>query len=296
MVFKKQYFKEFLKKIFPVMLKCILHPGVMSWNLLCSVKYFFDLMTDELRDMYCKYPQIRYTEFLNFKIGGYVFDLPDLPSFLFQYKEIMQDEIYLFKTFDDNPVIIDIGSNVGTSVIFFGKKYPNAQIYAYEPDPVIFQYLKKNVTRNCLANVHCYNAAVYDCEKDLFFNAEGADGGSVTGTESTKSIVVRSKDIKEILKIFPKINMLKIDIEGAENVVIPAAGKDLARIENIFIEFHQRHDEENHLPEILSVLNDAGFSYSIFNTQDNPSRAFVSRHNHPDFSMQLEIFAFKSKI
>ena len=40
MVFKKQYFKEFLKKIFPVMLKCILHPGVMSWNLLCSVKYF----------------------------------------------------------------------------------------------------------------------------------------------------------------------------------------------------------------------------------------------------------------
>src|SRR5688500_10055596 len=49
-------------------------------------------------------------------------------------REIFVREIYRFETDIRNPVIIDCGSNIGLSVLYFHKSYPGARILAFEPD------------------------------------------------------------------------------------------------------------------------------------------------------------------
>src|SRR3979490_75276 len=42
-------------------------------------------------------------------------------------------------------VILDIGSNIGTSILFFHQQYPSAKIYGFEPHPETFRILQTNV-------------------------------------------------------------------------------------------------------------------------------------------------------
>jgi tRNA1(Val) A37 N6-methylase TrmN6 len=55
------------------------------------------------------------------------------------------------------PYIIDCGSHIGISIMFFKKHYPDSTILSFEPDPDIFQLLKKNITINKLNNVTLIN-------------------------------------------------------------------------------------------------------------------------------------------
>ena len=180
---------------------------------------------------------------------------------------------------------------MGTSVLYFGTRFPGAVIVAYEADPKVFGYLKRNVERNGVAGAELCNAAVFDRDGEISFAPDGADGGRIT--PGTAGETVPCADIRGILGRFETVDMLKIDVEGAEGEIVPAAGELLARVKNIFIEFHQRRGGPDRLPEILKVLDEAGFTYEIFNTQGLPAAPFVREHDHPVFSQQLEIFAKK---
>jgi len=76
---------------------------------------------------------------INFE--GFKFIVSDYKPFLWQYKEIFAEEVYKFNSDSKKPVIYDCGSNVGTSCAYFKKIYPFSIIKAFEPDPVIANYL-----------------------------------------------------------------------------------------------------------------------------------------------------------
>lgn len=69
-----------------------------------------------LMTLYDGFP--RFTE-KRLKAGSLDLIIPDMPSFLYTYYELFVDEIYRFKTKNKAPVIIDIGANIGLSVLFF---------------------------------------------------------------------------------------------------------------------------------------------------------------------------------
>src|SRR5215212_3438109 len=52
-------------------------------------------------------------------------------------------------------VILDIGSNIGSSILFFHEQFPDAHIFGFEPHPDSFQVLEKNVGR--LPSVQIFN-------------------------------------------------------------------------------------------------------------------------------------------
>jgi tRNA G37 N-methylase Trm5 len=63
--------------------------------------------------------------------------------------------------FKKDDVILDIGANVGTTSIYFAKKFPMAKIYAFEPVYYTWKNLKRNLHINNVKNiVHCENLAV----------------------------------------------------------------------------------------------------------------------------------------
>ena len=78
----------------------------------------------------------------NVRFFKYLFDVPDIPSFIWQFKEIFVDEIYKFDSKDEEPVIYDCGANIGMSCLYFKILYPKARITAFEGDPIITDVLE----------------------------------------------------------------------------------------------------------------------------------------------------------
>jgi tRNA1(Val) A37 N6-methylase TrmN6 len=66
-------------------------------------------------------------------------------AFQITYAEIFEKGIYTFNSTNPNPVIIDCGANMGLSLLFFSINYPNAKIYAFEPDVSVLEYLERNI-------------------------------------------------------------------------------------------------------------------------------------------------------
>ena len=61
---------------------------------------------------------------------------------------------------NDCPYILDCGANIGFSSLSYKKKYPNATIIAFEPDPTFLPVLKRNLSHNGAVDVEIVDAAV----------------------------------------------------------------------------------------------------------------------------------------
>jgi len=75
------------------------------------------------------------------KVNGWELQVPDALSFIYQFREILVEESYLFNCTKTNPVIIDCGSNIGLSGIYFANRFKDAAIYCIEADQAIAQTL-----------------------------------------------------------------------------------------------------------------------------------------------------------
>jgi methylase of polypeptide subunit release factors len=113
------------------------------------------------------------------KFGGFQLQVPDVMSFLWQHKEIFADEFYYFETPHPQPVILDCGANVGMSILYFKKLYPNAKITAFEASPEIASILHKNLSNNRISDIHVVDKAVWKDEDGIWFGSESADSSSI---------------------------------------------------------------------------------------------------------------------
>ena len=99
---------------------------------------YYYLKNKNLREfdiLYSKYSKNeRYKLEKNVKFLSYSFDVPDLASFIYQFKELFVEEIYKFKTSNKKPVIYDCGANIGTASLYFKQEYSTARIKAFEAD------------------------------------------------------------------------------------------------------------------------------------------------------------------
>jgi len=218
--------------------------------------------------------------------------VPDTLSFVWQCKEIFVDENYKFHTSSLNPVIYDCGANIGVSCLYFSRNYLSAKIKAFEADPNIVKILKENLEQNNSKNVEVFKEAVWIDNNGVDLSLEGADGASIFSKRNvTKVPSVRLKDLIEKEKI---IDMLKIDIEGAEHDVLIDCQHSLNNVDNIFIEFHSFANSNQNLSEVLSILEKNNFRYFIKPVNDR-SIPFVNRVNksNPAMDLQLNIYGYR---
>ncbi len=227
--------------------------------------------------------------FLNYKIR-----VPDALSFIWQFKEIFVDESYKFESKLTEPVIYDCGSNIGMSCIYFKKIFSGAKIKAFEADPKISRYLKENLNANGLNDVEVIDKAVWVNDGGVELNIEGADGSSIY-TEGKKQ-KVSSIRLRDLLESESRIDMLKMDIEGAENDVILDCGNSLKIVSNIFIEYHSYTNSQQKLSKLLNVLEQNNFRYFIRNDSSR-NMPLINKTNksNPFMDLQLNIFGYKSK-
>jgi len=225
---------------------------------------------------------------------GYKFLVPDCQSFLWQFKEIFVEEYYKFPSQVQTPLILDCGANIGTSCLYFKRLYPASKIIAFEPHPKIADILKTNLSSNKLNDIEVIDKAVWINDEGIDLGIEDADASSIY--QKSNMVNVGSVRFKDFLNKYDHIDMIKMDIEGAETEVIKDCDQSLQNVDNIFIEYHSYKFNEQELDTILNILRKNNFRYFIKQGQDR-HQPLVNRvnKNFPDMDMQLNIFAYRIK-
>ncbi len=225
-------------------------------------------------------------------IFGKPFVYHDGPSFTATYKELFESNIYEFSPSKNARTIIDCGANMGLSVLYFSQNYPKHQIIAFEPDPEIFSILKENVATFNLKNVTIYQKAVWDKVEVLTFFADGKMGGRLKNSyKHAKPIEIETVPLADFIN--EDVDFLKIDIEGAEGVVLNGCKDILHKVRHIFFEYHNSIKDPQTLHKLLELVSSQGFTYYI-KESDVRKKPFIDEHHIAEvFNMALNVFCYK---
>ena len=136
--------------------------------------------------------------------------------------------------------ILDAGANVGYSAIYFARHYPQAEIVAVEPEADNYAMLKKNTAP--YLNIHAVQGAVWkDAGGVRISNPTSAPWSfQVESRLNNSGALVPSFRIEDLMKKFDwaDIDLLKMDVEGAEREIFTTGTPWLARTKTLIIEVH----------------------------------------------------------
>ena len=220
----------------------------------------------------------------------------DSASYISIFEEVFLRGIYEFNSGNDKPYIIDVGSNIGLSIIYFKRLFPKARVLGFEADSYVFDCLEKNICSFRFDDVEIHNKAVWDSEGFIGFLREGADAGRISGgngfvNEEKETLNVETVRLSTFID--RKVDFLKIDIEGAETVVLKELEGCLHFVERLFVEYHSFVGKDQTVHQLLATLRDAGFRVFIQHHNVFSSKPFVLKNEYLGMDMQLNIFAFR---
>ncbi len=160
------------------------------------------------------------------------------------FNQIFIKKPYKFTQSFKAPFIIDLGANVGYTILNFLKNYPDAEIVAVEPDEGNFDILKMNL--KSYKSVQLFKTAIWSRITFLkVFDIKGEEWGiQVKKCKKSDPAAFKAIDIKTILKKFKKekIDILKIDVEGTEGVLFRENYKSWLNKTNVLIiELHDKY-------------------------------------------------------
>lgn len=225
------------------------------------------------------------------RLLGRALQLRDAATFLSGVEAIFARRCYDFVAAGPEPLIIDCGANIGLSCIFFKRRYPRCRLIAFEPDPRLFAALRANMRAFALRDVALYNQAVWTSYTTLRFWAEGAFSGRVARAGDVGRLIevpaVRLRDFLD-----QPVDLLKLDVEGAELAVLADCADMLHSVERLFVEYHGPADGPPALHELLAILAGAGFRYQLKEAYGAP-HPLVARPSLLDMEFQADIFAYR---
>jgi FkbM family methyltransferase len=166
--------------------------------------------------------------------------------------EVLLDDLYEIPGLDDVRTVVDLGSHIGTSIIYFRLRHPDARIYGFEPDPRSFATLQANVGDLPGVTIDP-RAAAGATGTSTFFSAENSLASSlVAETGLRRSVAVGTVSLDDLMDELglDRIDLLKLDVEGAEYDVLSRTTR-LGAVRAIAGELH---------PELIPCTPEAFFS------------------------------------
>jgi FkbM family methyltransferase len=189
-------------------------------------------------------------------------------SYLF--RDVMLSANYDPGPLDDRPVIVDVGANIGMSILYFKRLFPNAIVYAFEPNPHAFTLLQQNVFQNGLKDVVLSSVALSgeDGRGNLYTSGESGEATAslLEYRGGKRAIEVQIRRLSALLDEIGAVDLLKMDCEGAEVAILEdlVQAKALGRIPKLVVEYHHMLEEQPaRLGHFLRALEAAGFDYFV---------------------------------
>jgi len=222
---------------------------------------------------------------------GMSLEVPDPASFLVSFEEIFVERMLSFASWGSPPRILDLGANIGLSQLYFLREHPDAWITALEPDPALFRVLQRNVIENGGGRATLMNRAAWNGPGRLRFRADGADGGRVVAGEEGNTIEIEAIDTAALFDQGP-FDVVKMDIEGAESVVLPALRPILVTLGLFIVEYHAVPGRATPLAAIVEPMEAAGLTVQI-RTVRAPRHPFRDPPPAEDFEQILHVYGVR---
>jgi FkbM family methyltransferase len=208
------------------------------------------------------------------RMAEYTVRYSDLLSFCPQWQDIFVNNALAYETLNPAPRILDCGANVGLASLYFKRRYPAATITAFEADPAIAVLLADNLRGNAAGDVDVEAAAVWTSDGEVTFQSEGADSGTVAslaGDLEGRAVEVRAVRLARWLEA-ERIDLLKLDIEGAEVAVLEDCRAHLGNVQALLLEVHEFDPLQRQSALLRQLLEAAGFAYAVTHVTPLPWR------------------------
>jgi hypothetical protein len=145
-------------------------------------------------------------------------------------------------------------------------------------------------------NVKAINKALWYKKDELHFSSEGADAGKITAN-IPNAVAVESVSLEdELNELGSQIDLIKMDIEGAEVSIFEYNPNFVDLTEYLFVEYHSFENHDQNLGMILQILEKKHMRYKVFNEYDElPQSPFLNQRKYGEMDLQVNIFAQKMK-
>jgi len=151
----------------------------------------------------------------------------------------------MVKLIESPDVVLDIGANCGLFSWMVAKKWPNAEVHAIEPA----YDLQKSLSKNCKrAGIYIHQLALSDINGKgiLFINKRSQQTNSLiksnvlpfVGKRGLENQTVITTTLDSFIKQqkIKKVDIIKIDIQGAEGLVFKYGSDTLSTVKQLFLE------------------------------------------------------------
>lgn len=170
------------------------------------------------------------------------------------FREIFLDDVYgdVVRRIPSCETMIDLGANIGLASVYFMSRY-NCRVFAVEPNPSTFSVLEKNLSQR--RGTACLQGAVWSHAASLEGNqSAGADHFSMFSTAESAAGEIQGYPLQEVIRRsgFAQVDLLKIDIEGAERELFKGSLDWLRSIRAIAIEFHDSSRDDIGFDRIMA--------------------------------------------
>jgi FkbM family methyltransferase len=145
----------------------------------------------------------------------------------------------------DDPVVLDIGANIGIRSVCLGEMVrPRGRVHAFEAQRIVFNMLAGNIALNSLENVWCHHLAVgagagriaipqFDYTRHLSFGSVEFGPRQLQEIGQQRRHDPATEETVELVSIdglgFPAVHFIKIDVEGMELDVLRGAAQTIRR-------------------------------------------------------------------
>lgn len=132
-------------------------------------------------------------------------------------------------------VVADVGANIGVVSVLLSGLCPEGHVYAFEPVAENYAHLAANVAVNALENVTAEQVALFDIDGEIEVEYDAVyPGGSHVGEGGTAVPALRF-DTWAARRQLDRLDLVKVDVEGAELAVLDGAAETLRRFRPIVV-------------------------------------------------------------
>jgi FkbM family methyltransferase len=153
--------------------------------------------------------------------------------------------------------VMDVGANIGDLTMQLARACPRGRVFAIEPVGEHHHMIAVQMLLNRVSHVVNLQVALGGQEGEVAIHLGGSHSSSRWGQGATEK--VRLTTLPQMMRELGihQLALLKLDCEGAEWDILPAAEEVLPRVQRIFMEFHC---ERGWTPEKLAAwLRERGY-------------------------------------
>lgn len=127
---------------------------------------------------------------------------------------------------------LDVGANIGLTAVLMAHYNPNGNVYAFEPGPLNFKNLSRNILENPLSNLYAIEKAVGSGKGFVNFNIPACGAHSTVlrlepNNQNYAKVEIVSLDEWIVETNIGSIDLIKIDVEGFEAEVLKGAANTI---------------------------------------------------------------------